>query len=87
MCLPLLIFPCTINARSSLLAPAHPGGPGNEGHKNGCGVVTFWVTCQFGSERMQLNCLVVLQPVCRHGRASVDAVMDTYLKEKSLNST
>ena len=27
-CLPLLIFPCTIKSRSSLLAPAHPGGPG-----------------------------------------------------------
>jgi len=25
--LPLLIFPCTIESRSSLLAPAHPGGP------------------------------------------------------------
>ena len=28
MCLPLLIFPCTIKSRSSLLAPAHPGSPG-----------------------------------------------------------
>ena len=28
MCLPLLIFPCTLKSRSSLLAPAHPGGPG-----------------------------------------------------------
>jgi len=27
VCLPLLIFPCTIKTRSSLLAPAHPGGP------------------------------------------------------------
>ena len=26
--LPLLIFPCTIKSRSSLLAPAHPDGPG-----------------------------------------------------------
>ena len=26
VCLPLLIFPCTIKSRSSLLAPAHPGG-------------------------------------------------------------
>jgi len=26
--LPLLISPCTIKSRSSLLAPAHPGGPG-----------------------------------------------------------
>jgi len=28
VCLPLLIFPCTIKSRSSLQAPAHPGGPG-----------------------------------------------------------
>jgi len=28
MCLSLLIFPCTIKSTSSLLAPAHPGGPG-----------------------------------------------------------
>jgi len=34
VCLPLLIFPCTIKSRCSLLAPAHPGGPGKSG---GCG--------------------------------------------------
>ena len=28
VCLPLLIFPCTIKSRSSLLVLAHPGGPG-----------------------------------------------------------
>jgi len=28
VCLPLLIFPCIRKSRSSLLAPAHPGGPG-----------------------------------------------------------
>ena len=28
VCLPLSIFPCTTKSRSSLLAPAHPGGPG-----------------------------------------------------------
>jgi len=33
VCLPLLIFPCTIKSRSSLLAPAHPDGPGKKGHK------------------------------------------------------
>jgi len=27
VCLPLLIFPCTIKSRSSPLAPAHSGGP------------------------------------------------------------
>jgi len=33
VCLPLLIFPCTIKSRSSVLAPAHPGGPGKKGCK------------------------------------------------------
>ena len=28
VCLPLLIFACTMKSRSSILAPAHPGGPG-----------------------------------------------------------
>jgi len=41
VCLPLLIFPCTIKSRSSLLAPAHPGGPGKRAVKRlwcgGCG--------------------------------------------------
>jgi len=35
-CLPLLIFPCTIKSRSSLLAPAHPGGPGKRAVKRLC---------------------------------------------------
>jgi len=33
VCLPLLISPCTIKSRSSLLAPAHPGGPGKRAVK------------------------------------------------------
>jgi len=28
VCLPGLISPCTIKSRGSLLAPAHPDGPG-----------------------------------------------------------
>jgi len=32
----VLIFSCTIESRSSLLAPAHPGGPGKRA-VNGCG--------------------------------------------------
>ena len=40
VCLPLLIFPSTIKSRSSLLAPAHPGGPGKRAVKwLCCGVV------------------------------------------------
>ena len=41
VCLPLLISPCTIKSRSSLLAPAHPGGPGKRAVKwlwCGCGI-------------------------------------------------
>jgi len=33
VCLPLLIFPCTIKSRSTFLAPAHPGGPGKRAMK------------------------------------------------------
>jgi len=33
VCLPLLIFPCTVKSRSSLLAPPHPGGPGKRAVK------------------------------------------------------
>jgi len=33
VCLPLLIFPCTIKSRSFLLALAHPGGPGKRAIK------------------------------------------------------
>jgi len=39
VCLPLFICPCTMKSRSSLLAPAHPGGPS-------CGgVVVLAVIC------------------------------------------
>jgi len=33
VCLPLLISHCTIKSRSSLLAPAHTGGPGKRAVK------------------------------------------------------
>jgi len=39
VCLPLLIFPCTMKSRSSFLAPAHPGGSGKRAVKGLCGVV------------------------------------------------
>jgi len=39
VCLPPLIFPCTTKSRSSLLAPAHPVGPGKRAVKRlWCGV-------------------------------------------------
>jgi len=39
VCLPLLIFPCTIKSRSSLLALAHPGSPGKRDVKR------LWCMC------------------------------------------
>ena len=47
MCLPLLIFPCTIKSRSSLLALTHLGGPGKKAIKRLCVVVVVVVinTC------------------------------------------
>jgi len=49
VCLPLLISPCTMKSRSSLLAPAHPGGPGKKGLKTvvvWCG--SYYVRLQYG---------------------------------------
>ena len=64
VCLPLLISPCTIKSRSSLLAPAHPVGPGKRAVKRlwcGGGVVDLekafdivtrevirWTMCKLG---------------------------------------
>ena len=36
VCLPLLLFSCTIKSRSSLLAPAHLGGPGKRAIRRFC---------------------------------------------------
>jgi len=45
--LPLLIFPWTIKSRSSLLALAHPGGPGKRAIKwLWYGGVSLWFLCQ-----------------------------------------
>ena len=42
VCLPLLIFPCTIKSRSSFLAPVDPGGRGKRAVKQlWCGGVVF----------------------------------------------
>ena len=49
VCRPLLIFPCTIKSRSSLLAPAHPGGPGKRAVK--------WLWC--GGECVLLFCFSI----------------------------
>ena len=46
--LPPLIFPCTIKSRSSLLALAHPGGPGKRAVKRlWCGLMELLKTGRF----------------------------------------
>jgi len=47
VCLPLLIFPCTIKSRSSLLAPAHLGGPGKGAVKRLCVCVSVCVVPRY----------------------------------------
>jgi len=46
VCLPLLIFPCTIKSGTSLLAPAHPGGPGKMAAKR---LWWLWFSTPFGT--------------------------------------
>jgi len=50
VCLPVLIFPCTIKSRNSLLAPAHPDGRGKRAVK------WLWCGISFGNE---LLCMAV----------------------------
>ena len=52
VCLPLLIFLCTIKSRSSLLALAHPGGPSKRAVKRLCVVIWLFrrVECRKGFE-------------------------------------
>jgi len=55
VCLPLLIFPCTIKSRSSLLAPAHPGGPGKRAVKRlWCDISIQWFSA-LGKSCVQLG--------------------------------
>ena len=68
VCLPLLIFPCTIKSRSSLLAPARPGGPGKRAVKQLCcgggnGSVTVCDVCV--TAVMQFSRLVMSERVIR----------------------
>ena len=50
VCLPLLIFPYTIKSRSSLLEPAHPGGPRKRAIK------WLWWWCGIRQEFLSKNC-------------------------------
>jgi len=70
VCLPLLIFPCTIKSRSSLLAPAHPGGPGKRAAKRlWCGGGNDWLITHRCSIAERGGCfqwrLFVCQFVCQ----------------------
>jgi len=56
VCLPLLIFPCTTKSRSSLLAPAHPGGPGKRAVKRLW--YTYTWTVLTGDCGFRINCLI-----------------------------
>jgi len=59
VCLPLLIFPCTIKSRSSFLAPAHPEDPGKKGRKTV--VVWLWTVSWWWVVWMLLGlCVCVL---------------------------
>jgi len=57
VCLPLLIFPCTIKSRSSLLAPAHLGGPGKRAVKRlwWCGLLRWSMRCCWAIFQMWYN--------------------------------
>jgi len=54
VCLPLLIFPCTTKSKSSLLAPAHTGGPGKRAVKRLCACVCV---CQYHDVPTHSSCL------------------------------
>ena len=62
--LPLLIFPCTIKSRSSLLAPAHPDGPGKRAIKR------LW--CGGGIVHLHLAEYLTDAVSCRHHHAADD---------------
>jgi len=62
MCLPLLISPCTMKSRSSLLAPAHPGGPGERAVK--CGVVVVVGFPMRAGGVMHLDSFVDFDAIC-----------------------
>ena len=60
VCLPLLISPCTIKSRSSLLALAHPGGPGKRAVRQ---LWWWWLFCW--------RCLLISSKYKIFSRASV----------------
>ena len=67
MCLPLLIFPCTIKTRGSLLALTQPGGPGKRAIKRLCvvGVVLFPDNSRKKTMRQLANTLRSTAKTCK----------------------
>jgi len=72
LCLPLLIFPCAIKSRSSLVAPAHPVGPGKRAVKRLC-VCVCVCTCVEGLTEEAGEPCGLLQA----GEARADGLTDT----------
>jgi len=54
VCVPLLVFPCTIKSRSSLVAPAHPDGPRKKGRKMVVAVVVVSLCFEYFSVLLTL---------------------------------
>jgi len=75
--LPLLISPCTIKSRSSLLAPAHPGGPGKRAIQRVC-VCVCDLCCIF-----QIKSLILLKLSNEVSRSQNEHVSN-YLHQCSL---
>jgi len=57
VCVPLLIFPCTIKSRSSVLAQAHPGVPGKWAVKRlWCGILDILSASEAWAIWMIIRC-------------------------------
>jgi len=80
VCLPMLISPCTIKSRSSLLAPAHPGGPGKRGRKM---VVCVCVVTQRSEQFQQNNQILDFDQL--YSPLSVQAQLNYLLQEMLTN--
>ena len=74
VCLPLLIFPCTIKSRSSLLAPAHPGGPGKRAVKR-----LWWyvVIATKPMHRLQIRPIV-------HNQRALSTIPSSYIRIRAV---
>jgi len=73
VCLPLLISPCTVKSRSSLLTPAHPGGPGKKAVK------WSWWWC--GAESHITSCL---RPCCHCKQLADTGLCDDFVPSLSV---